>query len=173
MQSRNGKELQHTYVRFDLSAISSEESNNGGRGGRGNRRGGNQNNQRNERKIRNTKLVLHCPDQSAVNCKLRIYGATNPESLVWIEEGRNAITWNRSFSNTGLESLSLLAETNVQSLDNGRVSVTSQELSDYIRTLPLRGATLVISGSKGDDSITFSSRESGADVAPVLVIERL
>ena len=173
VQSRNGKELQHTYVRFDLSAISSEESNNGGRGGRGNRRGGNQNNQRNERKIRNTKLVLHCPDQSAVNCKLRIYGATNPESLVWIEEGRNAITWNRSFSNTGLESLSLLAETNVQSLDNGRVSVTSQELSDYIRTLPLRGATLVISGSKGDDSITFSSRESGADVAPVLVIERL
>ena len=87
VQSRRGKQLQHVYLRFDLSPIT---PNNGNQFGEFNR---NQNQNGRQREISDVRVVLHCADGSAKDAVLSIYGANNPNSQRWQEEGRFALTW--------------------------------------------------------------------------------
>jgi serine/threonine protein kinase len=169
VQSRAGIELQHAYIRFDLESLSPGGGNqNQGPGGQ--RGGGKQ--QTKERNTGKVALMLHCLDGSAQGASLRVYGANNPNSERWREEeGPLALTWTKSFSEAGLETLPLLAEVPRVAVKGDLVTITAPELAEFVRTTPLSTVTLIIAGSKGNKPFQFVSRDGNESQAPRLSIE--
>ena len=168
IQTRGNKEFQHAYVRFDLSTISPDEGNQGGGGNR----------KKKEPKERNTgkaALILHCLDDSASGAKIRVYGADNPNSELWVEKEGSpmALSWTKSFSDAGLESLPLLADLSEARVEGRLLKISTPELADFIRKTPLRTATLILAGGKGNLAVQFVSRQGEVGKAPLLAVEIL
>ncbi len=155
VQSRAGIELQHAYIRFDLESLAPGGNQNAGPGGQ--RGGGNKKDQ--DRKTGKVELMLHCMDGSAQGASLRVYGANNPNSERWLEEeGPFALTWTKSFSEAGLESLPLLAEVPRVAVKGDLVTISAPELAEFVRTTPLSSVTLILAGGKANKPIQFVSR---------------
>ena len=169
VQRRGKVEVQHSYMRFDLSSISPETGGNEGRGG--NRKRGNQNI---TRKTGKAALVLHLTEtKDAGGGVIRLFGTSTPESQLWGEQSKVAINWKNSFSSNGLSGLPLLAELQIPKNQSDRVlRISSDDLSDFVRTASQQSVTLVISGgSSGTAPISFVSREGNKAEAPALVVQ--
>ncbi|WP_144057471.1 DNRLRE domain-containing protein, partial [Novipirellula maiorica] len=152
-QTRNGAELEHAYMRFDLGAIGKERN-----------------------KIQDAKLVLTLPgDERPSNATLRLYGVDTPAAERWQESGRFALTWGNSYSKRGLGSLPVLAETKITAKDNRndrQVSIGGAELTEFLRSAKSRSVTLILAGGNADNSLlAFSSRERDSAEAPQLFVE--
>ena len=167
IQTRGKKEIQHAYIRFDLASLSPETPPAGGRGNRPD--GGRQKSK--ERQIGKVELILHSVDADAAGATIRVYGANNPNSERWLEEGPFALSWTKSFSDAGLESLPLLADVPKVNLQGDVVKISSAELADFVRSTPLSTVTLILAGGKGNLPIQFVSRDGEVSKAPALSVE--
>lgn len=153
VQTRNGAELEHAYMRFDLAAIGKDRS-----------------------KIQDAKLVLTLPsDEWPSDATLRLYGVDTPAAERWQESGRFALTWGNSYSKRGLDSLPVLAEAKLTAKENRNdrlVSIGGEVLTEFLRSAKSRSVTLILAGGQADNSLlAFSSRERDPAEAPKLVVE--
>ena len=174
VQTRGDIELQHSYIRFDLSEITTDSGQNQqgfqGQGFQGNRNGKSRN-----RRIGKAKLMLSVVGKvSSQGSAIYVYGANDQASQVWQEEGGRTIGWRNSYSSNGLsETRPLLAEIEVpEDQSPKRIEISSEELSAYVREAPLQSVTFILAGrSKGSQPLQFASRESTEADPPSLVVE--
>ena len=175
IQTRGNLEIQHAYIRFDLDYLHPEgerPQRGPGSRGRGNQQSSGGNKKKDQhRPTGNVELVLHSVDGSARGAHIRVYGADNPNSELWMDEGPYAISWTKSFSNEGLESLALLADVPNAKLEGNIFTVSTDKLSNFVRTTQLSTVTLIIAGGKNNQAIQFVSRDGNVDRAPVLMVE--
>ncbi|WP_372721735.1 protein kinase [Novipirellula sp.] len=153
VQARNGAELEHAYMRFDLAKVGKDRS-----------------------KIQDAKLVLTLPsDEWPSDATLRLYGVDTPAAERWQESGRFALTWGNSYSKRGLDSLPVLGEAKLTAKDNRNdrlVSIGGEVLTEFLRSAKSRSVTLILAGGQADNSLlAFSSRERDPAEAPKLVVE--
>ncbi|NNE00557.1 MAG: serine/threonine protein kinase [Pirellulaceae bacterium] len=164
IQMRGDIDIQHSYLRFDLTPITPESNNK------------NQNKPADiQRKTAKTTLVLHTTgSKPAAGATIRVHGISDRATSSWEESGNRSISWKKSYSEAGLGALPLLAEVAIPE-SHGKepvVKITSPELSDFVRTAPLRSITLVLSGrSSNNQPLQFVAREGDKETAPALQIE--
>jgi hypothetical protein len=149
--TRGGIETIHSYLRFDLSSIDETR-----------------------RWATAAELVLTCVEsERPVGATIRVY-AVDP--MTWRED---RIDWKRSPSSGGLDSLPLIAQVTIdepidQQGDGGPnlIRIASEALARAIARADRGTLTLVLSGSRGDDStLRLVSREQSASDAPKLLIQ--
>ncbi|QDT08306.1 serine/threonine-protein kinase [Planctomycetes bacterium K23_9] len=161
VQQRGDTQLQHTYLKFDLEAVTPR----------------NDGNKKKEIK-RNTgrvALVLRASGKKEpAGGKITVYGAANEEAQVWLESGSRAIHWRVSYSENGLNSLPLLADYTIPENQpaGSAITISTPELADFIRNSPKSLTTLVLAGrSNNNMPLTFVSREGDKENAPALIVE--
>ncbi len=153
VQTRNGAEIEHAYMRFDLSAVGKQRS-----------------------KIVDAHLVLTLPGEDRPSdATLRLYGVDTPAAERWQESGRFALSWNNSYSKLGLSSLPVLAEKALSQRSNGndrQVVIDGKVLTEFIRDSKTGSVTLILAGGRADNGLLpFTSRERGSDEAPKLLLD--
>ena len=161
VQMRGDVEIQHSYMRFDLSKIATQ---GGGKEGKKN----------SDRKTGKAALVLFLADHKKVpGGSIRLYGISTPESQLWGETGRTSINWNNSYSKADLAGLPLLAELSIPKNHTGpTLTISSDELANLVRTASQKSVTLVIAGkSSGNAPMNFVSREGDKEHAPALIVQ--
>ncbi len=157
IHSRRGIEVNHSYIRFDLAPVEEVKD-----------------------ELQSVVLVLtfvghERPDRATI----RLYGMPwQPEWPLWQEEGPLTPIWSRSPSDVGLQPLPLLATMNLggpgapREQKTGTVSISSPELTEFVRGCKDDTVTLVLAGQSGSRApLRFISREGSAGDAPTLVIE--
>jgi hypothetical protein len=154
VRTRGGVETCHSYLRFDLSSIAETR-----------------------RWTAAAELVLTCVDsERPMGATIRVY-AVDPVS--WPED---RINWQFSPSSGGLDSLTPIAQVTIDEQidqpggprDGGPnvIRIASAGLARAIARADRGALTLVLAGSRGDDSILrLVSREQSASAAPKLRIQ--
>ena len=141
IQSRGGRSIQHTYLRFNLTSISDRDS------------------------IDQAHLELTPVAKTPVGATIDIFAAS--EGLPWPEDN---LIWNRSFSRVELEPLDRLGSYTVTTNDDPIVRITTPMLTTFLKNFKDDHLTLVLSGGHGDKPVLFQSRERSAETAPKLSI---
>ncbi|MEO1616795.1 MAG: serine/threonine-protein kinase [Planctomycetota bacterium] len=165
VQTRNGRQIQHAYIRFIIDA--KKQSQNGGGfngggvpGGRFDRSG----NRARQNRIGSAALSLHVIDQEAA-VTVRVYGFDDRVSNIWPED---KIVWSNSLSSEGVGSLPLLAEKRIEPGEKN-IRIESSELAQFIGDSNNRSVTLILTGQSGTEQITFASKES-SQAPPTLTL---
>ncbi|MEL6107973.1 MAG: hypothetical protein AAFU85_18260, partial [Planctomycetota bacterium] len=164
VQSRNGKQLQHAYLRFNLGPLK-EQGTAGQRpnAGFGGKRGG--------KTVKATTAMLQLTlagSERPTNARLMIYGLGDERSNIWPE---NRLNWSNSISASGLNELPLLAEVTVGEGDSVEplvVSVSSPKLAGFISSIQQPTFTLVVAGENGNEPVYFAAKEDSRRQAPLI-----
>ncbi|QEG00029.1 Serine/threonine-protein kinase Pkn1 [Stieleria maiorica] len=162
VQTRSGIQVQHIYARFWIQTLRADQG--GAQAGNRNRGG---NNKLDPLPVETAELSLTLagtkrdPDAS-----IRVYGFSDPISDVWPE---NRIVWGNSLSEKGLEKLPLLAEQKV-GRNNDKLLISSDALAKFVAQAGHRSVTLILTGSVGDELVTFASREDESSEPPTLIL---
>jgi len=169
VQTRNGQQLQHIYLRFPLdeSALDSPGVVPGAaarmpRNRPQPKRGAKDTLQVDRAAI---KLTLTAP-KSPAGATLRVYGLNSQISNIWPEQ---RIVWGNSLSETGLEDLPLLAQIDLSG-DSDSVTLSSEDLALFLSQVEQPTVTFVITGEHGNAPITFASKEQSPKKAPELIL---
>ena len=155
VQTRNGTEVQHAYMRFDLGSLGERK-----------------------KKIQDAYLVLNLvdgkrPEQAIV----KLYATDNKLAEFWKEDAapRTMMTWKRSFSNAGLDQIQALGEFQLGDKTTGsgaKVRLGGSELGQFIANAKTKTVTLAISGSGVKNApLSFHSREATSGKPPQLVVK--
>ena len=165
IQSRNGKQLQHAYLRFNLDPL---RANNGNGQRPGNGFGGNRGGKKNiDVKSATLRLTL-AGSQRPASASLQIYGLGDQRSDVWPE---NRLSWSNSISASGLNELPLLAEIALgegDSVEPMVVSISSPRLAAFVASIKQSTFTLVIAGENGNETMYFAAKEDFRREPPTL-----
>ena len=156
---RNGKEIEHTYLRFDLAKFKDVMKT-----------------------IEEAELILTLAGQRPIGSKFRLYGANlKRELMLWPED---EVTWSMSPSvliadappDKEIKDYPLLAQQNIaeptKGEDEALISFSGPELTNYVAQSPLEAISFVIAarGPKGSANIEFISSEGSKTAAPRLRI---
>ena len=164
IQTRNNRQIQHIYLRFPLVSLRAELGGANNNQPRGNQRGG-QNST--ELPVVSADLVLNlagaAPTKAAT---IRVYGLNDTVSDVWPE---SRLAWANSLSVKGLQSVPLLAEATVKPADE-KVTFSNSVLADFVAKSPGRSVTLILTGSEGNELVTFAAKEEPGKAPPTLVL---
>ncbi|MEO1524303.1 MAG: protein kinase [Planctomycetota bacterium] len=164
VQSRNGKQIQHAYLRFNLDSLRKQEA----QGQRPNTGfGGNRNAKKVNVKSATLELTL-AGSKRPSDARLTVYGLGDERSDIWPE---NRLVWNNSLSAAGLNTLPLLAEVTVGEGDPAEplvVSVSSPQLAAFIANIEHSTFTLVVAGENGNEPIYFAAKEDSRRQAPAI-----
>ena len=155
---RNGKEIEHTYLRFDLAKFKNEL-----------------------KKIKEVELILTLAGERPIGATIRLYGAKlDRELMLWPED---KLTWGSSPSQQiasdpkeAIEKFPLLVRQVIaqpaQNDDEALISFSSPKLTKFVAQSPLEAVSFVIAGrgAKGSANIEFISSEGSKTAAPKLRI---
>ncbi len=163
VQQRGDVPIQHSYLKFDLESITPAKEGN------------NKKNKEVNRKTGRVALVLKSTGKKEpAGGQIMIYGASDEAAQVWAESGSRAIHWKVSYSEGGLSSLPLLAELTVPEgqAAGSTITITSEELADFVRKSPGSLTTLVLAGrSNNNMPLSFVSNNGSKQNAPALIVE--
>ncbi|QDV83093.1 serine/threonine protein kinase [Planctomycetes bacterium TBK1r] len=162
IETRRNIQIEHTYMRFPILSL------------RGNQGGGqpvNRNRGRGKEPeplpvvTAELQLSLTSAEREA-DTTVRVYGFSNEISDVWPEM---KIVWNNSFSSQDLENIPLLAEKTIRPEDKS-LSISSDLLAKFVAEANHRSVTLIVTGSSGNEQLTFGSKESDSLDPPTLIL---
>ncbi|QDV43055.1 Serine/threonine-protein kinase Pkn1 [Stieleria neptunia] len=162
IETRRNIQVEHTYMRFPILSL------------RGNQGGGQPVN-RNRGKAKEPEPLpvvtaeLQLSPTSAerkADATVRVYGFSNEISDVWPEM---KIVWNNSFSSQDLETIPLLAEKTIRPEDTS-LSISSDLLAKFVAEAGHRSVTLIVTGSSGNEQLSFGSKESDQLDPPTLIL---
>jgi serine/threonine protein kinase len=164
VQTRNGQEILHTYLRFPLLKLI-------GPAGANRRPPGLRGNQKAEPKlpeVNSAKLMLtFAVPQRPEGGTLRLYGLDSPITDIWPENG---IVWSNSLSEKGLDELPLLAQTTI-----GKGGATfvfdDAKIAAFVSGCKQRSVTFILTGAAGNRPIVFAAKEDEQRQPPKLVLE--
>ena len=162
VQQRGDVPIQHTYLKFDLESITPAKE-------------GNNKNKEVRRKTGRVALMLKSTGKKEpAGGQLMVYGASDEAAQIWAESGPRAIHWKVSYSEGGLGSLPLLAELTIPEgqAAGSTITITSQELAEFVRNSPGSLTTLVLAGrSNNNMPLSFVSNNGSKENAPSLIVE--
>ncbi|WP_182865864.1 serine/threonine protein kinase [Rhodopirellula sp. JC639] len=162
IQTRSGVQVQHIYARFWIQTLRADQ---GGAQANNRNRGGNKKQEPLPVETAELSLTLAGTKRDP-NASIRVYGLSDPISDVWPE---TKIVWGNSLSEKGLEQLPLLAEQKV-GRSTERLLISSDALAKFIAQASHRSVTLILTGSVGDEIVTFASKEDGSSEPPTLIL---
>ena len=149
VQVKQGEELQHIYLRFDLEGLPTDR-----------------------KEVRDAIVRLHMLSASeGDDLTLRLHGTDAAAAEKWEEEGPLTIKWNNSFSRGGLADLPVLAEFSGDVSSNGVVTFKGGQLAEFIRKSSGRSVTFVVAGGhEGKLAVLFVAREKDPEKTPTLIV---
>jgi len=152
VRMRKGVELNHAYLRFDLSSLEVPRE-----------------------KIRKAELVLRLPeDEKPVRSLLRLYGTNVKGSELWKEAGPAAILWNNSFSKVGLDQIEKFSEMRFSGDSigpDGEIRMGGEKLAEFLRSAKTDSVNLVLAGGQANHRILrFVSHEASSGDPPTLIL---
>jgi serine/threonine protein kinase len=154
VQTRNQKDVQHAYLRFDFGDDKKDFKNVG-----------------------KATVILSFPRGSAPESgsEVRIYGVPENFDDNWLEKGPRSMVWKNSLSSLGLDSVPLLAQVSIapENLDgSGNLQVVDDRLTEFVRGIGEDFITLLLAGgSPNNKPLHMVSREGGEGQSPTLELE--
>ncbi|MCS7465942.1 protein kinase [Stieleria sp. ICT_E10.1] len=162
IETRRDIQVEHTYMRFPILSL------------RGNQGGGQPVNRNRARAkepeplpvvTAELELSLTSAERKA-DVTVRVYGFSNEISDLWPEM---KIVWNNSFSSHELKDIPLLAEKTIRPEDKS-LSISSDRLAKFVAEADHRSVTLIVTGSSGNEQLSFGSKESDLLDPPTLIL---
>ncbi|MCC9601163.1 protein kinase [Stieleria sp. JC731] len=155
IQTRNDRQIQHIYLRFPMTEFRGQT---------------NQNRPRQQKKqslpIKRAAIRVQLSEPAEQDTTVQLYGIDDPVSDLWPE---NKIVWSNSFSSTGLEKLPKLGEAKIDKQTRELV-LSNPKLAKFLADSQHDTVTFVLTGSSGNELVTFSSKENTESKPPTLVI---
>jgi serine/threonine protein kinase len=162
VQTRNGRQIQHVYLRFPIDTLA------GGNGQNSNRNRGARGTKDRLLPVETADLVLALgPAKRPVKATIRLYGLNQSVSDAWREVN---LTWNKSLSAGSLEPLPILAEQEIGPQDR-TLTISNQRLADFIAESNQQTVTFILTGGPTrDELVSFVSKEDGGQPPPTLIL---
>jgi hypothetical protein len=162
VQTRNDAQVQHVYLRFPLTELRGRPSSAGRSGRTRPGPGGSK-----PASVATAELRLQIlENESAGPATLHLYGLSEAISDVWPE---NRLVWANSLSAKSLSELPKLGETRISPQADALV-ISGKPLAEFVAQASHRSVTLILTGSSGNELITFASKERVGQNAPTLVL---
>jgi serine/threonine protein kinase len=149
IQRRAKIDIQHAYLRFDLGEGSKKKL----------------------AKVIEATLAVSFPNQQApAGAEVRVYGIPAEVPDDWTEVGPRALSWSKSLSEFGLQSLPLVAEATLTGKEGSTgLTFSDPRMVSFIQGIDENFVSFVLAGGSADGKpLHIISREGNASLAPKL-----
>ncbi|WP_436714797.1 serine/threonine-protein kinase [Roseiconus lacunae] len=161
IQTRNDRQIQHIYLRFPLASI--------GGGQAGQQRSGRPRNRQQENNrlpVKKAAVRLSLIEPVEDEATVQLFGLNDPVSDIW-PEGK--IVWSNSISAAGLDELPKLGSATVTPTTR-EIVISDPALAEFLAANQNKTATLILTGSRGNEQVSLASKEDSSRDPPRLVL---